>query len=27
LVIVRTGAGQMGWDDSVLPNTISRGMK
>ena len=27
LVIVRTGAGQMGWDDSVLPNTISRGIR
>ena len=26
LVIVRTGAGQMKWDDSVLPNTISRGL-
>lgn len=27
LVIVRTGAGQMEWDDSVLPNTISRGIR
>ena len=27
LVIVRTGAGQMEWDDSVLPNTISRGIE
>ena len=27
LVIVRTGAGQMEWDDSVLPNTISRGVR
>ena len=27
LVIVRTGAGQMEWDDSVLPNTIKRNKK
>jgi len=26
LVIVRTGAGQMKWDDSILPNTIGRGL-
>ena len=27
LVIVRTGMSQMEWDDSVLPNILSRGIK
>ena len=27
LVIVRTGSTQMEWDDSVLPNILSRGIK